>query len=93
MQSNAIIKFSEDTDSYNYNLYIYAKNGNSKSVESTGNIINAKESNNNDLELIHTLIIIIVVIMCANCFYKLYKLHNKCIKNKFMSQANDLDNI
>jgi len=62
-------------------------------VDSTTNVINKVESNNNDLELIHTLLIIIVVIMCPNCFYKLYKLRNKCLKNKYMSQANDLDKI
>jgi len=62
-----------------------------KTVNSTANVINKVESNTIDLELIHTLLIIIVVIMCANCFYKLYKLHNKCPKKKYMSQANDLD--
>jgi len=31
--------------------------------------------------------------MCANCFYKLYKLHTKCLKQKYMSQVNDLDKI
>jgi len=46
-------------------------------VDFTATVINKVESNNNDLELIHTLLIIIIVIMCANCFYKLYKLHNK----------------
>jgi len=57
-----------------------------KTVDTTPNVINKVEPNNNDLELIHTLLIIIVVIMCANCFYKLYKLHNNC-------KANDLDKI
>jgi len=64
-----------------------------KAVDSTANVINKVESNNNDLELIHTLLIIIVVIMCANCFHKLYKLHIKCLKKKYMSQANDMDKI
>jgi len=64
-----------------------------KTVDSTANVINKVESNTIDLELIHTLLIIIVVIVCANCFYKLYKLHNKCLKKKYMSQANDLDKI
>jgi len=64
-----------------------------KPVDSTANVINRVESHNNDLELIHTLLIIIVVIMCANCFYKLYRLHNKCLIKKYMSQANDLDKI
>jgi len=64
-----------------------------KTVDSTANVINKVESNPIDLELIHTLLIIIVVIMCANCFYKLYKLHNKCLKTKYMSQANDLNKI
>jgi len=59
-----------------------------KTVDSTANVINKVESNNNDLELIHSLLIIIVVIMCSNC-----KLHNKCFKKKYMSQANDLDKI
>jgi len=44
-----------------------------KWVDSTANVINKVESNNKDLELIHTLLIIIVVIMCTNCIYKLYK--------------------
>jgi len=39
-----------------------------KSVDSTANVINKVESDNIDLELIRTLLIIIVVIMCANCF-------------------------
>jgi len=64
-----------------------------KSVDSTANLINKVESNKNDLELIHTLLITIAVIMCANCFYKLYKLHNNCLINTFLSQANDLDKI
>jgi len=64
--------------------------GDVKSVNSTANVINKVESNNIDLELIHTLLIILVVVMCAN---KLYKLHNKSLKKKYMSQANDLDQI
>jgi len=64
-----------------------------KTLDSTANVINKVESNTIDLELIHTLLIIIVFIMCANCFYKLYKLHNKCLKKKYLSQANDLDKI
>jgi len=91
MQSNAISKFSEETDSYIYNSNIYTPKMaivDVKSVDSTANVINKVESNNNNLELIQTLLTIIVVIMCANCFYKLYKL-----KNKFMSQANGLDKI
>jgi len=96
MQSNAISKFSAETDYYNYNLKIYTPKMaivDVKSVDSTANVINKIESDNIDLELIHTLLIIIVVIMCANCFYKLYKLHNKCLKKKYMSQLNDLDKI
>jgi len=80
MQSNAISKFSEETDSYNYNSNIYTPKMaivDVKSVDFTATVINKVESNNNDLELIHTLLIIVIVIMCANCFYKLYKLHNK----------------
>jgi len=46
-----------------------------KTLDSTANVINKVESNTIDLELIHTLLIIIVFIMCANCFYKLYTLH------------------
>jgi len=78
MQSNAISKFSTETDYYN--LKVYAPKMaivDVKSVDSTANVINKVESDNIDLELIYTLLIIIVVIMCANCFYKLYKLHNK----------------
>jgi len=94
MQSNAISKFSEETISYNYNSNIYTPKMaivDVKSVDSIANVINKVESNNNDLELIHTLLIKIVVIMCANCFYKLYKLHNKCLKKKY--KYIDLDKI
>jgi len=51
-----------------------------KSVDSTANVINKVESDNIDLVLIHTLLIKIVVIMCANCFYKLYKLHKNVLR-------------
>jgi len=53
-------------------------------VDSTAYVTNKVE---------HTLLIIIGVIMCANCFNKLYKLHNKCLKKKHMSLANDLDKL
>jgi len=96
MQSNAISKFSAETDCYNYNLKVNTPKiaiAEVKPVYSTANVINKVESDNIDLELIHTLLIIIVFIMCANCFYLLYKLHNKCLKKKYMSQENDLDKI
>jgi len=81
MQSNAISKFSTETDYYNLKVYTpIMAIVDVKSVDSTANVINKVESDNIDLELIYTLLIIIVVIMCANCFYKLYKLHNKYLK-------------
>jgi len=94
MQTNATSKFSTEADYYNLKVYTPKMAiEDVKSVDSTANVINKVESDNIDLELIHTLLIIIVVIMCANCFYKLYKLHNKCLKKKYMSQANDLEKI
>lgn len=96
MKSNAISKFSEDfLIESNHNSEQNSKMGllDVKSVDSTANVINKVESNNTDMELTNILLVIIVVIMCANCFYKIYKLHNKCLKKRFMSQANDLDKI
>jgi len=93
MQSNAIDKFDETRNNYKNTLKLYMPKMaivDVKSVDSTANVINKVESKNNDLKLIHTLLIKIVVIMCANCFYNL---HNKCLKKKYMSQANDLDKI
>jgi len=64
-----------------------------KTVDSTANVINKVEVENKDLGIVTTLLIIIVVIMCANVFFKIYKLHNKCLKKKYISKANDLDKI
>jgi len=94
MQRNAISKFFTETDYYNLKVYTPKMAiVDVKSVDSTANVTNKVESDNIDLEFIHTSLIIIFVIMCANCFYKLYKLHNKCLKKKYMSQANNLDKI
>lgn len=97
MRSNSISKFSEEIDNnYNYN-YNFNKPimglVDVKSVDSTANVINKVEPNNIELEYVNIMLLIIVIIMCANCFYKLYKLHNKCLRKKYMSRANDLDKI
>lgn len=101
--NNSISKYNEDLDNSKQNLketiQIFINNTpkmglvDVKTVDSTANVINKVEPNNIDLELVNILLIIIVVIMCSNFFYKIYKLHNKCLKKKYMSQANDLDKI
>lgn len=64
-----------------------------KSVDSTANVINKVEVNNADLKLITILIAIIFIIIIGHLIYKLYKLHNRCIKKRYQSRANDLDKI
>ena len=64
-----------------------------KSVDTTANVINKVEVNNSDLKLITILISIIFIIIIGHLLYKLYKLHNRCIKKRYQSQANDLDKI
>jgi len=64
-----------------------------KVVDSTANVVNKVESQNIDLETITILLIIIVIIMSASVFLKIYKLHNRCLKKRFQSRANDLDKI
>ena len=64
-----------------------------KSVDSTANVINKVEVNNSDLKWITILISIIFIIIIGHLLYKLDKLHNRCIKNRYQSQANDLDKI
>jgi len=97
MKYNSISKSSEDLIEENYKYYKLQipKMGlvDVKSVDSTANVINKVEATTIDLELTNILLIVIIVVMCANMFYKLYKMHNKCLKKKYMSQANDLDKI
>jgi len=103
MRSNAISKFSrEDHNNFNKTLYthkiqVYAKPTKMtldiKTVDSTANVINKVESSNINLYWVHILLIIIVVIMCTTFFYKIYNMHNKCLRKRYMSQGNDLDKI
>lgn len=100
MKRNSISKYSGENN-YKFNqsntIKVYIKPTKMtldiKTVDSTANVINKVESSNIDLYWVHILLIVIVVIMCANCFYKIYKLHNKCLKKKYLSRANDLDKI
>jgi len=64
-----------------------------KVVNSTENVGNKIECKNFDLETITILLIIIVIIMSVSVFLKIYILHNRCLKKRFQSRANDLDNI
>lgn len=64
-----------------------------KVFDSTANVVNKVEFKNIDLETITILLIIIVIIMSASVFIKIFKLHNRCLKKRFQSQENDLDEI
>lgn len=64
-----------------------------KTVDSTANVINKIESSNADLQLTNILLSVIVFVLCAYVIYKTYIMHNKCIKKRALSQANDLDKI
>lgn len=64
-----------------------------KTVDSTANVINKIESSNADLQLTNILLSVIVFVLCAYFIYKAYIMHNKCIKKRALSQANDLDKI
>jgi len=64
-----------------------------KVVDSTANVVNKVESQNVDLETMPMQLIISIIIMSASVFLKVYKLHNRCLKKRFQSQANDLDKI
>jgi len=64
-----------------------------KTVDSTANVINKIESSNADLQLTNILLSVIVFVLCAYVIYKAYIMHNKCIKKRALSQANDLDKI
>lgn len=64
-----------------------------KTVDSTANVINKVEVSNNDLFWITILLIIIALILIANALIKIYKLHNKCLKSRYQSTANGLENI
>jgi len=57
-----------------------------KTVDSTANVINKIESTNIDPPLTNILLLIIFIILFGYIFYKAYLLHNKCISK---SQAND----
>lgn len=103
MKDNTISKLGNDTKNKPYinGILFHRETGivtnmglvDTKTVDSTANVINKVESKEIDLGFTNTLLIIIVVILCANVFFKIYKLHNKCLKKKYLSKANDLDKI
>lgn len=64
-----------------------------KTVDSTANVINKVEVQNADLFWITILLIVIALIMVSNALIKIYKVHNKCLRKKYRSTANGLDNI
>jgi hypothetical protein len=64
-----------------------------KAVDSTANVINKVEVGTYNLDWITLILGIIATIMIVNALIKLYKLHNKCLKKKYESRANDLDKI
>lgn len=43
--------------------------------------------------MITVLLSIIVVIMTATLIFKIYKIHSKCKKKRYLSKANDLDKV
>lgn len=65
----------------------------SKTVDSTANVINKIESSNVDTKLTNILLLIIVIILIAYILYRAYRLHNKCVTKRALSHANDLDKI
>ena len=68
-------------------------NHESKVADSTANVINNVETASVDLKVITIMLIIIVVLLLANSLTKLYKLHNKCIKKRYASRADNLEMI
>lgn len=64
-----------------------------KTVDSTANVINKVEVQNADLFWITIILIVIALIMVSNALIKIYKVHNKCLKKQYRSTANGLDNI
>jgi len=92
MKSNAISK----TD-FEYVTEIIPKIDliDTKTVDSTANVINKIESKTIDTDLTNILLSIIVFIMSAYILYKAYMYHNKCASKGAISrsQANDLDKI
>nr|pir hypothetical protein 2 - fruit fly (Drosophila melanogaster) transposon 412 [Drosophila melanogaster]CAA27748.1 unnamed protein product [Drosophila melanogaster] len=64
-----------------------------KTVDSTANVINKVEVQNADLFWITIILIVIALIMVSNALIKIYKLHNKCLKKRYRSTANGIDNI
>lgn len=65
-----------------------------KTVDSTANVINKVDVTSPDLEVITILLFIIVALLAANICFKLYRMHNRCLKKKYTaSRGNDLDKI
>jgi len=90
MNSNSISKFDESNEiSYINTMGLI----DTKTVDSTANVINKIESTYIDAHLTNILLLITVIILCGYILYKAYLLHNKCIIKRALSQANDLDKI
>jgi len=90
MNNNSIRKFDESNEiSYINTVGLI----DTKTVDSTANVINKIESTNIDPHLTNILLLIIVIILCGYILYKAYLLHNKFITTRALSQANDLDKI
>jgi len=53
-----------------------------KTVDSTANVINKIESKNIDTDLTNILLSIIVFIMSAYILYKAYMYHKKCVSKR-----------
>lgn len=66
---------------------------NSNIADSTANVINTVQVSQPELKTITVLLIIVVVLLCASMITKLYKLHNRCLKKKYLSKALDLDKV
>ena len=88
MLSNSISKFNDI-----YDITPIMGLIDTKTVDSTANVINKIESSNIDLQYTNVLLLIIVIIMSAYIIYKAYVLHNKCVTKRALSHANDLDKI
>lgn len=66
---------------------------NSNVADSTANVINTVQISQPELKTITVLRIIVVVLLCAIMTTKLYKLHNRCLKKRYLSNALDLDKV
>jgi len=90
MNSNSISKFEESNEISFINTMGLID---TKTVDSTANVIKKIEPTNIDPHLTNILLLIIVIILCGYIPYKTYLIHNKCITKRTLSQANGLDKI